>query len=196
MKNVTINGRNVKEIRLNGGLFFRRFLPPEFQALERVYFDGSGMITLPHILTGADTILAKFKTNATSGNLFGYFDNSASDKNFCLYGSSSSYIRYDGGLYRNWDLRADTGVHDVVFSPRGLTDNGSSIASYAAKTFTGGECCLGGLPNSTTIKNKWWVYHFEVSGKCDLYPAKRIRDNKAGMYDVKNDVFYTGSFIG
>lgn len=190
---VKINGVSVSKLSLNEKVWWEKTSPYTF--LDYVYFDGSGMIELPFVLAGDDMIYSKFQMLSTSGNLFGYFDGSSSSSNFSLYGSSSAYIRYDGQLFRNWDLRSTTGVHDIVFGPTGLEDNGTSIATWTAKTFMGGHPAVGGLPNSTSAKAKWLCYSWAVNGKCTLVPAKRNSDEVIGLYDQMNDLFYTGTFI-
>ena len=192
-KSLTIPEGNVVKITDSDGIVLWK--KPIYTPVTSVYFDGTGMFELPFNITGADTIKAKFQMYSTSGNLFGYFESSSSNINFCLYGSSSSYIRYDGGLTRNWDIRNSTGVHEIEFSQTGLVDNGTSVATWSPKTFTGGHPTVGGLPNSTTAKAQWVCYGFEVVGKCKLKPVKRISDSAIGLYDETNDTFYAGTFL-
>lgn len=191
VKSLVIPEGNVKKITDSLGNVLWELFPYDY--ITAVHFDGTGMFELPFNIEGSDTIKTKLQLTSTSGNMFGYYESSASEINFCLYASSSSYIRYDGGLYRNWDFR--TGIHEVVFGPTGLTDNGSSKASWSAKTFTGGHPMVGGLPNSTTVKAQWDCYNFEIVGKCKLLPVKRKADNVVGLYDTLNDIFYTGNYM-
>lgn len=193
IKAMTFDGKSVKRITVDGGLWFEK--PAPYTMLDSVYFDGSGMFELPFNITGNDTIRAKFKMLSSSGNLFGYFESSSSDRNFCLYGSSSAYIRYDGTLTRNWNIRSSTEYHEIVFGPTGLNDNDTSKATWSSKTFTGEHPCVGGLPNSTSAKAQWICEYLDVVDKCQLRPAKRNSDDVCGLLDVQNDVFYTGSFI-
>lgn len=191
---VKIGGTSVDKVVLNGSVWWER--PSPYTLLTSVYFDGTGMLELPIVLTGADTVRFKFCVYKI-GNMFGWYSGSASDSNqYSFYSASSAYVRYDGTLSRGWVTSASSTVHDAVFTPTGYSDNGTSMGTYTQETFVcGGNTCLGGLPNSTSAKGQFDCYGFSIDGKCTLVPAKRNSDNTVGMYDTLNDVFYTGTFI-
>ena len=195
-KAITIPEGNVKRIAVNGVTIWEKEVPSPYEFLEYVYFDGSGMLELPHVLTGADTARLKFRVYKV-GNVFGWYSGSTSGTNqYSLYASSSAYVRYDGSLSRAWSLAVSATIHDAVFTPTGYSDRGSAVDVFTAKTFTcGGNTMLGGLPNSTSAKAQFTCYGFSIDGKCNLVPAKRKSDDAIGLYDTINDAFYTGSFI-
>lgn len=195
VKAITIPQGNAKQIKDSAGrIIWKKEIP--YTYIESVYFDGTGMLDLPHILTGADTVRFKFRVYKT-GNMFGWYSGSASGTNqYSFYSASSAYVRYDSSLSRGWVTSASTTIHDAVFTPTGYSDNGVSKGTFEQKTFTcGGNTMLGGLPNSTSAKGQFTCFGFSIDGKCELIPAKRNSDNAVGLYDRLNDVFYTGEFI-
>lgn len=135
--------------------------------------DGSAYITTDKHLTGADTVTLDFMTSKSGCNVFGCFTSSSADDNFCLYASSnSSYVRYDGSVYRNLGVSLNT-RHTYIHSATGASIDGVEKHTWAQQSFTcGSSMYIFMLPNSTSAKLEGRVYSLVIAGKANYVPVK------------------------
>lgn len=194
---VTPDGE-IQSITKNGVTLWERNLPADYEELEYItaansqYFFVNGFF-----LKSTSIVTVKLRFSGSAGNCYGCYTGSSAQDNFCLYGGSSSsdaYIRYDGELDRAFRATAGTD-YTIEHSADGFKANGTTYATFAAKTFTcANPFGVGQLSGSSSAKFSGRIYDITVvdsnAESLHLIPVRRISTSQVGMYDIVGKAFY------
>lgn len=198
---IVIGNKEVQKIESGSTTVWERAVPAGYDELEYVQASNSQYFFVTGFkLSNLDEVEAVIAWNNAAGNTFGCFSSSSATDNFCLYAGSSSsdaYIRYDGELKRSFRPTSGT-KYKIVQNADGFFANDTTIATFAPATFTCandfGVCQLTG---SSSAKFTGKLYDIKVRRgaalRMHLIPAKRLSDNKVGMYDAVGGNFYTSA---
>ena len=173
-------------------------LPRQYVRIDGIVFDGDSHFITDYYMRGSDTLDFTYRATA-NGNVLGTYTSSSSDSNYSYYHtnvSAGAYIRYDGTLKR-YAVSHNQDLH-LVMMPDGCTVNGTTAATWTAKSFTSEErLWLGMLPNSTAASLKGiLVGEIIVPGRFKAIPCKRKADNEIGYYDPYSKTFYVNQGTG
>lgn len=218
IKEVTINGKQVKEILLNGGVYFRKqALPEGYTEQADVYFNGNAAsyITLPMLCSDYTTIGVQttFTTTAllNSGNnyIFGsvgpVYGQTSRAGNVNLTSTAVQLIAGGNGnvlASAMYNQLVGSRIHmDIILSSvvgvGGRIDE-TEITTPAAflsrempnTPFTIGTCYGASQSKRFNGYMERTKIYGDNSVLYDLVPCTRDDDNQQGFYDVVNHNFY------
>lgn len=130
--------------------------------------------------------------NSSAGRRFAFFTNSSGL--FVGIGSSSSqtsFSQYPSLL--NTKRQITGGEYGFSVDGQDFLANNANIDWKDTFTFR----LFGRYSNGTYVKTfKGKIYYFIVPRQFHFIPVVRDSDNKPGMYDLVNDVFYTNAGTG
>ena len=176
-----------------------------YTKLEYIESTGTQYIDTGVIATNNTVVKAELFTNY-SGNK-NWFGGSAysSNNNFVLNSWSQNQIEYQYGISDNW-YKPNVG-DDVVgkkftveYGNGSIKINNDKKVDLPTDTFTDTKNLHLFTRNGSSGNISGRVYSFKIyNGNLlirDFVPAVRNSDNKPGLYDEVNDVFYTNSGTG
>lgn len=182
--------------------------PEGYTRLEYLQGDGSAYIDTGFI-PNQDTIYKCRVSNTFTGTqafmgisggggLFGIEQQSSGNLLFAQYYTTGSTSRMVADIAGN-----DGIIRDFELRKNEFYINNTLIGSNTAKTFTGTVTTKLFTQNPSSSISKVKIYFAQIYNDTTIVrnfvPAKRNSDNKPGMYDLVNDVFYvnqgTGEFV-
>ena len=132
--------------------------------------------------------------NSAAGKRFNFYTNPSSGGLFVGIGNSSSqtpYAQYPTLL--NVKRQIIGGEYGFSVDGQDFLANNANIDWKETFTFR----LFGRYSNGTYVKTfKGKIYYFIVPRQFHLIPVVRTSDDKPGMYDLVNDVFYTNAGTG
>ena len=168
----------------------------DIRRCEYIESDGSQYITTDYRLCGDDTLKLRIYPTETGKNTIGCFSSGGS-ANYSFYlSTSSSYVRYNGSLYRNTGVSLNN-WHDFEMGPTGTKLDGTAKDTWTEKTFTADSpMYICNLPNSSSAKYVGRIASVEVTGKHMYLPVKT--GNTYRLMDILTWLLpaYVGSFNG
>lgn len=189
-----------------------RPIPVEYQLVEYIQCNGQEYISLPwHLETSKLTIITLKNVNVLNDNswraLFGTYIGSAPSINNLYLQKRATNNAYqfviNGNDYRVSGVGANfLEIETIITSTNVIVrfdgiDRISETGSYNSVVNT---VDLFRLSVAGIDYFKGDIYSFVISednvDKYALYPVYRIADNKPGMYDIVNGVFYTNQGTG
>lgn len=194
--NFDISLPNVRKVYAGNRLvWLSDILPSGYTALSGITFDGNSRFITSIVLTGDDTLRFRYRASK-SCNVIGSYVSASADNNFSYYHTGSSYVRYDGNLFRT--SMSNNTDYSVVFSKSGFVVNSSDVLTWSPETFTcNAPLWIGMLPNSSaaSFSGVFWG-NIEIDGKFKGIPCKRNSDEEIGYFDVYSDEFLTNQGTG
>lgn len=203
--------KNVKKITdANGNILWYK-IPDGYRKVE--YLESSDGTS--HIITDilpTDTIKAeiKFQLNSTHRNKTGIFGAYPGNGNrFQLFGSTTLLTLGIGGGYNNYNSKdsLSTSTHIAILDGKNRSvslDGVSQVATMGAYSSPVGTAIIAifasnqGTTNRVPDNSK--IYFVRIWDNDILtyqfIPVVRNADDKPGMYDLVNDVFYTNAGTG
>lgn len=176
---------------------------PYDAVVEYLQGDGQSWIVTDKYLSSNSRIVIDITADGHSGNIYGSFVNSSSDKNFSFYVTSqgnNAYIRFNGQLNRAFTNTP--GRYLIEHSQNGFYVNGALITTFEQATFVSTSLFyLFNVYNSTSYKFTGKIHScrcFEDNTLIlDLIP---VRVGSVGyMYDTVSGQLFgnsgTGDFI-
>lgn len=216
VQNGTPTLANPSTIVINrGDIGWARSFPIGYIPLEYVTDNADAYIATDWHLMYDSFVFADVEFGSSACNVFGCFTSSGASDNFTLYRSaegSTSYVRYNGSLYRNTIISAER--HYLEMAQWGFGLDYEETETFDSAEF---ECSapfyIGWLANSSSPKFSGKIYSISVTGAFrdvpdpdgaegdtirehrdfDFYPAKRASDGKIGFMDTINGDFYYSS---
>lgn len=179
-------------------------IPDEYQLVEYLESsDGSQWIDTGVVLT-ADS---RVEISSYNGCWFGARTMMNVNSFCCIFAESYTTIRFDYGNTQNISIRKTADNYHIVYNGNHitLTKNNESPITYVApyyQYFSSGTTCYlfvihTGMSVTTNVAYAGMrVSNFKINDIMNLYPVYRISDNKPGMYDIVNNVFYTNQGTG
>lgn len=200
--------KNVKKITdANGNIMWYK-VPDGYRKVEYLESSGTQYIDIQTYIDREFTIKTdiEFKTKVNDVSPFGFLmtENSAASKRFNFFtnnqglfvgiGNSTSqsiYAQYPSLL--NTKRQITGGEYGFSIDGQNFLANNADIDWKETFTFR----LFGRYSNGTYIKTfNGRVYYFIVPRQVHLIPVIRNTDDKPGMYDLVNDVFYTNAGTG
>ena len=185
--------------------YFR--LPDEYQRVE--YLESSGSKT-PYLDIGRVSTLSdtnfKIKFQALEYRNYRWLWGSRNGGQFQLFGSGGplNYVfgQWNDGVHGILSKPFDTNIHTLKVVTGGSTLDGVSInrwlsgAENVGTTFYLFSCY--GYHYDDQLPCRIFYFLYKEAGKYIKYmvPCYHKSDNKPGMYDLKNDIFYTNQREG
>ena len=180
---------------INGG-----GLPEDIVKVPYIESTGGAYIITPVYLSSESQVEMDFEfTDDEAGNVFGCYKSGTANNNFSVYrskGSVTSYVRYDGKLYRNTIFT--TARHKILMNGEGMWVDSERTETFTPATFTAdAELYICALANSTAAKIEGKIYRFKVAGVFDGIPAKKLENGSYtyGLYDKIGKVFYPSNGV-
>lgn len=185
-------------------------IPVEYQLVEYLQSSGVQYIDTLHIPTSTDKIYIKWINTQTTNNynqIVGARQGTFDGFTFAVSVQSREFIVDWFGGTQQTSRWVQTNVNSISTIELSIENNICSVTIDGllySNTF---------IPVSSINKNLYIfalnnngaVSDLNLNGKCcrfkienimDLYPVYRIADNKPGMYDIVNNVFYTNQGTG
>lgn len=177
-------------------------IPDEYQLVEYIYNGGTAFCRLPAITpTNNYSLYCVVLPNANAGDIFGH----ATSTRFGFGIHNNRVNLFANGTY-NFSTTPQMAIHNIntVLITSNVVSNtpyGSSSlnSNFGGTDYIGiGTVYVNGSA-STSISNIR-IYHCYIKDGdtyiYNLYPVYRKSDNKPGMYDIVNGVFYTNQGTG
>lgn len=201
-------GKEVKKIQDSEGNIIWYKVPEGYRKVE--YLEGSGTqyIDIQTYIDREFTVKTsiEYKNTINDVSPFGFLmtENSAAGRRFSFFtnsqgpfigiGNSSSqtnYAQYPSLL--NVKRQIIGGEYGFSIDGQDFLANNANIDWKDTFTFR----LFGRYSNGTYTKTfRGRIFYFIVPGQYNLIPVVRNSDNKPGMYDLVNDVFYTNAGTG
>ncbi|MCQ2581010.1 MAG: hypothetical protein MJ164_02460 [Alphaproteobacteria bacterium] len=178
-------------------------LPAGYTPLE--YIESTGTQYIDTGITVLDSDEVKLRACVTvTGSVFMFSQGlSANNRAYQLANTSTGEVVFDIENYNPYRVTSNVSAYNVFrdyhiknkeFFVDGVSQ-GVSIGTLTSATET--LKLMYNASSSAAQKNKYC--YFQVEGKINLIPAKRISDNVVGMYDTVSGQFFTnagtGSFV-
>ena len=179
-------------------------LPSGYEELEYIENNGTAYIETDYYPTNNTRVVGDFQANVITNNprMFGAgaynslgfivnIENTRPIKYYYKYGQSSSWL--------TTNVQANTNRRTIDLNKNNLYIDGTLVSTASESTFTlTSHLGIFNSPNSTAFSAneafKGKCYYLEVYEDGVLVrrflPCKRLSDNKIGMYDLRNNVFY------
>ena len=200
LENIMSAGSTRKLKINNGGTIYHVHddsvdLPSGYTQVAYVQSSGNQAIDTGIIMTNAHEVRAKFNPSALSKYLYGSVS-SGNSTSYTAYLSSAGNWRF-GNRTIAIPTSANT-LYESVQNSSGVTINGVSKGTYASTTFTSPNSLVlfgsHSTANAVSPNFSGKVYYIKIYNNGDAVfdgiPAKRNSDNKCGLYDMANNVFY------
>jgi len=202
--------KNVKKITdANGNILWYK-VPDGYRKVEYLESNDGTSYILTDILP-TDTIKAELKfrmnsTHRTPGGIFGAFPSNGN--RFQIYGASSSIALGIGGGYNgiNYKYSLSTSTHVVILDGknRRVSLDGvlqeATTGTYSSPVGRNKLALFASNQDSGKIPDNSKIYFVRIWDDDRLThhftPVVRNSDDKPGMYDLVNDVFYTNAGTG
>ena len=201
-------GKEVKKITDSNGNILWYKVPDGYRKVEYLESSGTQYIDIQTFIDDEFTIKTDIEYKSTVNNVspfgflmtedgnagrrFAFFTNSSGL--FVGIGSSSSqtnFSQYPSLL--NVKRHITGGEYGFSIDGQNFLANNADIDWEETFTFR----LFGRYSNGTYTKNfNGRIFYFIVPGQFHLIPLVRNTDNKPGMYDLVNDVFYTNAGSG
>jgi len=213
LENLTMNtqyyirsyGENASGLSYGSESLYRTTIIPDiYQLVEYLKTTGTQYIDTDYIIKSSDRVCIK----SYNYFIFGARVGTANSAFNCLYSGSNRFrldygtIQWDSGLsYQSGSLCEMDWNANVV----NLTYGNNNIShTFTTQSFTSYSCYIfgfNGAGNVSTIRDGMQVVNFKIYDNTNtlvrnMYPVYRISDNKPGMYDIVNGVFYTNQGTG
>ena len=204
-------GKEVKKIQDSNGNIIWYKVPDGYRKVEYLESSGTQYIDIQTFIDDEFTIKTDIEykntvndispfgllitENGAAGKRFSFFTNLASGGGlFVGIGNSSSqtsFSQYPSLL--NVRRRITGGEYGFSIDGQNFLANNADIDWEETFTFR----LFGRYSNGTYTKVfKGRIFYFIVPGQFHLIPVVRNTDDKPGMYDLVNDMFYTNAGTG
>ena len=195
-----------------------RLLPKGYQKVEHIESSGTQYINLGLNTNQVDRIVASFIVNRFTGNtqhILGARTNMSNYKLFLQFASANSYqslsmyrnSSYDGpsnvtlfpmNQMINIDISLHNGKQKAIINDSVIYDKQNNITIESADLYLLAWNANGAITPDCYLKLydcKLYSYDKYILVR-NFIPCYRKSDNKPGLYDLVNDVFYTNSGTG
>lgn len=201
-------GKNVKKITdANGNILWYK-VPDGYRKVEYLESSGTQYIDIQTYIDREFTVKTsiEYKNTINDVSPFGFLmtENSVAGRRFAFFtnssdlfvgiGSSSSQVSYSQfPSLLNTKRQIIGGEYGFSVDGQDFLANNANIDWKETFTFR----LFGRYSNGTYVKTfKGKIYYFIVPRQFHLIPVVRNSDDKPGMYDLVNDVFYTNAGTG
>lgn len=200
--------KNVKKITDGSGNIMWYKVPDGYRKVEYLESSGTQYIDIQTYIDSEFTVNTsiEYKTEVNNVSPFGFLmtENGAASKRFSFFTNNNGLFAGIGNAqtqigYAQYPSLLDV-KRQIVGGEYGFNVDGQDFLANNAdidwkETFT--FRLFGRYSNGTyTKKFSGRIYYFIVPGQYNLIPVIRTSDDKPGMYDLVNDVFYPNQGTG
>lgn len=183
-------------------------IPSTYQLVEYLESSGTQYINTGYMPDIAHTIIGKLSVNSgfSTANGIGCYDTNTAIKKRCFFGGmpNDEYLNIANSTsgYTGLQIQFDTQQHLYTLTPSSVSIDeytAINVNEYPSEIFI----LFGYWTHTPTtsinyahIKLSYFKVMYNNSYLKRMYPVYRKADNKPGMYDIVNGVFYTNQGTG
>ena len=179
-------------------------IPVEYQLVEYLESSGTQYINTGYTPVQQHTITTNIAFNTTHLGYCGSANSNVSPQPRLFFGSSTNpnLLSITTGATSSYTIPFDTSFHIYTISPNNILidnigNNNEIIYNNILTLLLFARNVNGNISNYCKAK----IEYFKVLDSNNqyirrMYPVYRISDNKPGMYDIVNGVFYTNQGTG
>ena len=168
-----------------------RIVPLEYQMVNYLESRGTQYIDTDYFPNNLTKIVMKFNQTVNNNPLFSS-NSGTSYTDFSGYGNQNGLFEFGKGTISS-TINTNT---DYVLeqSQNGLIINNTLMGTYNSQVFTSSTSLKIGYNTTGFIGKIYYVKLWDDNLLVrNMVPCYRLDDNKTGMYDVVNDIFYTNA---